>query len=316
VQAETSTSLISSYGRLATVFALPEQAEEDHHQMVAAVIRWLNGHRGWLLIFDNVEDLSLLKPFLPANDQGALLLTTHLQTAGSLTQPIELPTMTMQEGTDFLLVRTRRHTQGREPMARAQQEEAAGAITIQMGGLPLALEQAGAYISATGCSLSTYLHLFEQKQDQLLAMQEPSSDHPLSVSQTFGLSFQQVQRRNPLATDLLTVCAYLAPDAVPEIFLQQGACLLGPTLASMQADPLAFPEALKVLLSYSLLSHEGTSQLLSTHRLVQLILRGRLTSAEQHTWIGRVLATMERLFPADEELQATYLLLGEQLLTP
>src|SRR5262249_40945262 len=150
-----------------------------------------------------------------ANDRGALLLTTRLQTLGTLARRIDLLPMNTQEGCDFLLVRTNHIDHGKEHATISQQERAAAqAIVTEMGGLPLALEQAGAYIDAAKCSMSDYLHLFQDRQYHLLDEYEPSSNHPLSVSRTFTLAFERVARRNRLAAALLKVCAFLAPESI------------------------------------------------------------------------------------------------------
>lgn len=312
IEAETHTSLTSSFVKLATLLALPEGAEEDQSRIVAAVLRWLNRHEGWLLIFDNVEELSLVKPFLPTSDLGALLLTTRLQTLGTLAQQVDLPPMNIQEGVDFLLART-----NHKASIESDQQEYAAAYTIitEMGGLPLALEQAGAYINATRCSLMDYLHLFQEVQHRLLDEHEPSSDHPLSVNRTFLLAFKQVEQRNPLAAELLTACAFLASEAIPEMFFLKGAPWLGSTLEAMTTDPLAFSEAIKVLLSYSLLQRSASTHTITVHRLVQAVLKARLTKSEQHSWERRIIDAMGQLFPADEGTQANYLAIGEQLIT-
>lgn len=307
VEAETRASLTSSFVALAGLLALPEQAEEDQNKVVAAVRRWLNKHQGWLLIFDNVEDLSLFPSFLPTSDRGALLLTTSLQTLGPLAQRIELAPMTMQEGCDFLLARTHRLRQSKERQAVEMQElVAAQQIVTQMGGLPLALEQASAYIEAARCSPSDYLYLFQTAAQRLLDEHEASRDHPLSVSQTFLLAFGRVKHRSAAAADLLTVCAFLAPEAIPEAFFLEGASSLGTTFEELASDRLAFEEALKVLLSYSLIQRDASMHMLSIHRLVQVVLKERLSLAERRNWAGRVARTMVRLFPCDEVMQTDY----------
>ncbi|HEU5229329.1 MAG TPA: FxSxx-COOH system tetratricopeptide repeat protein, partial [Ktedonobacteraceae bacterium] len=298
VEAETHTSLMSSFLRLATLLELPETAAKDQRKIVAFVLRWLNRHEEWLLIFDNVEDLSLIKPFLPASDQGALLLTTRLQTLGTLAKAVPLSPMTTQEGLHFLLRRTKRMDRERGLIAGDEQEKAATqAIIAEMGGLPLALEQVGAYIDATQCRLSDYLQLFRTTQYRLLDKHEDSSDHPLSVSQTFGLAFERVEQRNPLAAALLKVCAFLAPDAIPETLFLEGASLCGSALEAMTTDPLAFPEAIKVLRSYSLIQRYPERQSLSLHRLVQAVLRQRMNEAEQEQWRQQALHLLSAAFP-------------------
>jgi transcriptional regulator with XRE-family HTH domain len=306
VEAETQTTLVSSFMALAVLLTLPEKMEGDQTKIVAAILRWLNEHKGWLLIFDNVEDLSLLKPFLPASDQGALLLTTRLQSLGTLAQRVELPPMTMQEGCDFLLARTNRLLPSKGDASIDPQELAvAQQIVSEMGGLPLALEQAGAYIDATRCDISDYMHLFRTAQHRLLGDHELSSNHPLSVSRTFTLVFEKVEQRNPLAAELLTICAFLAPDAIPEMFFLEGASLLGSTFEARTADPLAFSEAIKVLLSYSLIQRHTTTHTITVHRLVQVVLKGTLPEALQRTWVRRVLRALSQLFPA-EKTQTDY----------
>ncbi len=316
VEAETRASLTSSFVALAGLLALPEQAEEDQNKVVAAVRRWFNEHLGWLLIFDNVEDLSLLPSFLPTSDRGALLLTTSLQTLGTLAQRIELAPMTMQEGCDFLLARAHRLRQGKERQAVEGQEMAtAQQIVTQMGGLPLALEQASAYIEAARCSLSDYLYLFQTTAQRLLDEHEASRDHPLSVSRTFLLAFGRVEHRSAAAADLLTACAFLAPEAIPEAFFLEGASSLGTTFEALASDRLAFEEALKVLLSYSLIQRDASMHTLSIHRLGQVVLKERLSLAERQNWAGRVTRTMTRLFPFDEDMQTDYWRTCEQLLS-
>ncbi len=315
IQAETQTTLVSSFVALADQLSLFEKTEEDQSKIVAAVLRWLNRHKGWLLILDNVEDLSLLKPFLPATDQGALLLTTRLQDLGTLAQTVELSPMTMQEGHDFLLVRTKRLHQDEERAPIDLQEEiVVQQIVSEMEGLPLALEQAGAYIEATQCTPSDYLHLFRTAQYRLLNEHEPSSDHPLSVSRTFALAFKRVEQRNRLAAELLTVCAFLAPEAIPETFLLEGGSSLDPTFEALMTDPLAFSEAIKVLLSYSLIQRQATTHTIIVHRLVQAVLKGRLSEATQRIWARRVIELMARHFPSSEGIQADYWTVCEQLL--
>lgn len=316
VEAETQASLTSSFVALAGLIALPERKEEDQNKVVAAVRRWLNEHQGWLLIFDNMEDLSLLTSFLPASDQGALLLTTRLQTSGTLAQRIELPPMTMQEGCDFLLTRTHRLRDNlQQPAIDPQDLAAAQQIVAQMGGLPLALEQAGAYIEAAQCSLPDYLHLFQAASQSLLDEHKAFGTHPLSVSRTFMLAFQRVEQRHPAAANLLTACAFLAPDAIPEAFFLEGASSLGTTFEAMAMDRLAFEESITVLLSYALIQRDTSTHTLMIHRLVQVVLKGLFSPAVRYSWAERIAGTMTRLFPFDEDAQTDYWQTCEQLLS-
>ena len=91
--------------------------------------------------------------------------------------------------------------------------------------------------------------LFQRYQGQLLQRrigEKIPTDHPESVSATFRLNFQQVQRRSKAAADLLQLCAFLIPDAIPEEILTAGSSFLGPVLSLAVADALLLNQVLKV----------------------------------------------------------------------
>ncbi len=70
VNADTRESIIASFQELASLFALSEMRETDLNKVARAVKRWFVEHEGWLLIFDNADDLQLAGDFLPASDSG------------------------------------------------------------------------------------------------------------------------------------------------------------------------------------------------------------------------------------------------------
>src|SRR5947209_13342867 len=95
------------------------------------------------------------------------------------------------------------------------QRDLACAICKELGGLPLALDQAGAYIEETQCSLADYLQLSRSQRAELLAARGGLvPDHPEPVATTWSLSFTQVKKRSAAAAALLRVCAFLHPDAI------------------------------------------------------------------------------------------------------
>jgi hypothetical protein len=94
----------------------------------------------------------------------------------------------------------------------------------ELGGLPLALDQAGAYLEETGESLSNYLHIYRERRAALLKRRGGiKPPHPESVATTWSLALQQVQRDQPAAIELMCLCAFLAPDAIPEELIMEGA---------------------------------------------------------------------------------------------
>src|SRR6266516_3212780 len=155
--AQNQERLTSSYTAIATLLKLPERAAEEQDLIIQAVKTWLQKHQGWLLIFDNADELEVLPAFLPSSLGGHLLLTTRAWDMQRLAQRIEVATFSPIQGAVFLLRRA-----GRLPsdaaldQAKSDEQAVAIQLTEEVGGLPLALDQGGAYLEATGTSLEEY----------------------------------------------------------------------------------------------------------------------------------------------------------------
>ncbi|GHO80010.1 tetratricopeptide repeat protein [Ktedonobacter sp. SOSP1-85] len=315
VSAQTHESLVSSFVVLAELLNLPERREQDQNRIVAATFQWLNNHDQWLLIFDNVENIALVKRFIPTTMRGSLLFTSRRQALGVTAQVLYLEPMDSEEGIQFLLRRARLLDTSKTQESLPEEEKAiAQDIISAMGGLPLALDQAGSYIEATHCTLSDYFYLHQASQLDLLDERETHDDHPMSVVRTFTLIFKQLEQHNAQAAEMLTVCAFLAPEAIPESFFSAGAPYLGPTFEKLASEPIVFHSAIRALLMFSLLQRNNETHTVTIHRLVQAVLKGTLSKVTQRIWATRVVHTMSKLFPSSELTEADYWQNCERLL--
>jgi tetratricopeptide (TPR) repeat protein len=305
IDAETIEHVMSSLLRVGELLQVPERQEADQQRIVAAVQRWLSTHSQWLLIWDNVEDLELLQGLLPPTRQGATLITTRRQALGTLARGMDLVPMGREEGMLFVL----RRAKVLEPEATCERMHqlaeimpaeyaAAEKLVEAMGGVPLAIDQAGAYIEETGCSVSTYLQRYEQQRARLLDRRGVlGGDHPHSVTATFLLASKRIEQEQSAAADLLHVCVLLHAEAIPEELFVAGAAYLGPELASLATDPYQFDQAIAVLRSLSLVQRQPETHTLSMHRLLQAVLRERMSEPEQAKWLKRVIAALNAVFP-------------------
>jgi hypothetical protein len=278
VQADTREALTASFLTLAGLLDLPEKDAPESARIVTAVKDWLRTHTGWLLILDNADDLALARDFLPPSVSGHVLLTTRAQATGRFAHRLEVEILSTEVGALFLLRRAGLLApDGIFEQAQEYERDRARAICEELGGLPLALDQAGAYLEETRCSLAEYQHLFQCRRADLLAERRGLvDDHPRPVATTWSLSFERVEQKNPAAADLLCLCAFLAPDAIPEAIITEGASHLGSHLAPVGADSYLLNPVIEVLRAYSLIRREvrsGTDPLLSVHRLVQAVLK-------------------------------------------
>jgi hypothetical protein len=218
---------------------------------------------------------------------------------GRLAHPLEVDALDVEPGALLLLRRAERLASD-ATLEQADVSERAVALSIsqELGGLPLALDQAGAYIEETHCSLADYLHLYRsQRADLLKERGGLVPDHPEPVATTWSLSFAQVQERSAAAADVLRVCAFLHPDAIPEEIITEGAAALGPEVQAIDRNPLVFNQAIGVLLSYSLLKRQPEEHLLSIHRLVQAVLKDGMDAPTYYQWAERVVQAVNDALP-------------------
>jgi tetratricopeptide (TPR) repeat protein/DNA-binding XRE family transcriptional regulator len=299
VSAFSRDALIADFVMLAALLDLPEQYEQDQEIVISAVRRWLASNPNWLLILDNVDDLQIIVEFLPTQSTGKVLLTTRLQALGSVAQGIEVEKMGMDEGVLFLLRRTRMLASDTS-LTRIKKEIQAQVtdIVTELGALPLALDQAGAYIEETRCGLPVYLMLYRTRRKELLHRRgRQPIDHPEPVAGTWSLSFQRVEQSNPAAADLLRFLSFCSPESIPEEILTGGGAELGQTLGPAATDPLQFNDVIELLLRYSLIRRNSEEALLSIHRLVQAVLKDWMGSDLSRDWAERAIRATNRAFP-------------------
>lgn len=303
INAATHEVLSADFASLAALLDLPEKYEQDQDTVIRAVKRWLaSSHTQWLLILDNVDMPEMIVDFLPVHSTGDMLLTTRLQALGTVAQSIEVEKMGLDESMMFLLRRTKALAPGAY-VDRAMEENQALAIQIvtALDGLPLALDQAGAYIEETRCGLFQYHDLYSTRRKELLLRRGRFPiDHPDSVATTWSLSFQKIEQENPSAADLLRLLTFLDPDAIPEEIITSGET--GPELIEVTSDPLKLNTIIELLLSYSLIRRTAEVQSLSIHRLVQAVLKDGMDADIQRLWAERAIRAVNRAFP-DVELQ-------------
>lgn len=296
VPAETHETLISSYTDIAELLQLPEKDERNQTLMARAVTRWLTTHHNWLLILDNADDLMLVRDFVPRSRGGHVLLTTRAQATGRLARCITVNTMSANLGALFLLRRADIIASD-EPLDAASPDQIAQAkaISEMLGGLPLALDQAGAYIEETQCSLQSYLEIYKTRHHTLLKYRGGLvDDHPESVAITWSLSFKKIEQLNPGATDLLRLCAFLYAESIPEELITEG---LKYADFQIEQDPFLLEEMIRILRAYSLVVRETNNATISIHRLVQVVLKDTLCAAEQDEWKIRAFAAVNAVFP-------------------
>jgi transcriptional regulator with XRE-family HTH domain len=228
----------------------------------AAVLARLRQHGRWLLIFDNATEPAGVTPWLPGA-RGHVLITSREREWDELATPVEVDVLNRAESVEML-----RH---RLPgISEADADQLAAAL----GDLPLAIAQAAGFVARAAMPAGQYVRLLQTRAGQLLDQAVPGT-YPQSLAAATAVTSAQLAAHDPAAIELARICAFLAPEPVPEEIFTGAADLLPGELAEQAADPLAWSHTLANLAGQSLVrvDHRG----LQMHRLTQAILRDQLT---------------------------------------
>ncbi|SCF69683.1 tetratricopeptide repeat protein [Streptomyces sp. Ncost-T10-10d] len=220
---------------------------------VAWAMQWLTWHPGWLLVYDNVENPGDLTPYTGALHQGHHLATSRRTTGWpDRARTLTLGNLDPDDATTLLCQLVFKEN---SPTPRRRGE--AQSLAAELGYLPLAIKQAGAYLAQNrGISLDAYRRRLGTK----LAKTAHGGDTERTIARIWNVTFQTLERADPLAVEVLHTAAWLAPDDIPHSLL---------TPPGIDPDDIA--EAAGTLAAYSMITGTGTT--LSVHRLVQTVLR-------------------------------------------
>ena len=270
-----ANGIYTDFAALAQAARLPE-ADKPNQEMVDAVRRFLRDARQscadgrpWLLIYDNAESVESLEPFLVRGEaHGRVLITSRNADWSRITRAplIEVDKWPRAESVDFLLERT-----------GEAERVAADAVAAELEDLPLALEQAAAFVRARPSSLAAYARLLATSKDELMLLYPPTPDYPHPVATTWHFAFTRLRTESPAALAALERAAWFAPESIPFSLL--------PEPFAPSGDELARGAAVAALVTrYSLAKlgkNEHAGATLTVHRLVQAVVRKMLRVADR-----------------------------------
>ena len=259
-----------------------------------------DGPAPWMLVFDNAPDRASVAQFVPPAGPGRVLVTSRNQ-IWPPGQALDVAALDPQVAAGFLVSRT-----------GDTDRRAALEIAGDLGGLPLALEQAAAYVQASGESLAGYASLFRQRRPAMLARGEPTG-YSETVATTWRVAFEELQQAAPGAAGLLRLLAFCAPEAIPlRLLLHPRPGLAGrlgeqvaPVLAPLLEDRLAAGDAIAALRRYSLISPPADGSV-SVHRLVQAVTADQMPAELAQAWQQAAAALIEAAIPGDPQLPESW----------
>ena len=170
-------------------------------------------------------------------------------------------------------------------------------IVEELGYLPLAIEQAAAYIR-TSQNVGEYLATYKKQRQELLGWRPVGNySYKYTVATTWKMSLECLQSSCPAAIDLLQYLAFLNPDEILLDFLKDGIEALPSKIRALINDNLRRVEILNALESFSLIRVFGEGTKISIHRLVQAVIQDNLDSSLRALIISNVIRLGLQCFP-------------------
>ncbi|WP_030205197.1 FxSxx-COOH system tetratricopeptide repeat protein [Streptomyces sp. NRRL S-87] len=244
----------------------------------------------WLLVFDNADDPETLKRFFPPGGPGHILVTSRNQSWSQYGDALPVDVFLREESVE--------HLQRRAPGLTA---EDADQVATAVGDLPLAVEQAGAWIAETATPVSAYLEQLAQQAARVLGLNQPAG-YPEPVAATWNVSIERLQSRSPAAVRLLQLCAFFAPEPISANLLYSKEMIdaLKPYDASLQ-EKLVLGRVIREIGRFALAKVDQVSNSIQVHRLVQAVIRAQLSEEEQREARHAVHRILAGARPDDDE---------------
>jgi len=290
-------SLLKIHGEfVGTAQSNQQQEAKPFEQLLTETLSSLGNLRDkWLLLVDNMDQKELspsartvLLGQWKSKASGDILVTSR-RSSQALTEDLDLPTkncfeldpFSLDESVEFLKKRIK------IPSSCDAQDQDERELAQELGRLPLALEQAAAYIKALKCSIQLYLEQYRSQKCTLLNARsakprtEIYSEERLAVQTTWLLNFNYVaddekdEGLGKAAAFFMKIAAYLPPDEIPIDILNVGAPEVENEDFKKRLEmPIGAKQIVDLLVRFSLFKRTS-GDTLSIHRLVQETLRDR-----------------------------------------
>lgn len=286
--------LVELYPALLQGERVPNLPTNDPNGQRQAVLDYLRQSEEYLLICDNIDDPQKMSAVWPQSLQGYIIVTSRRREVETLgLELFQIGLLDIGESVNFLEARYRAQN--------ADEGKAQLALARELGGLPLALTQAAAFLRAHGSRYVDYLEEYRRQRTGILDQKLPA-DYPRSVSATWQLSIERIRRDSPASAELLQICAWLDGDGIPEeIFAQPNDHLPEALRVGLHPDNrLALDQVLGPLIDYAFVQRNAQDRRFSIHRLVQTVVQRAQTEKDRRAYLHAVVHQVDGVFPVPE----------------
>ncbi|MGN9911632.1 FxSxx-COOH system tetratricopeptide repeat protein [Phytohabitans sp. LJ34] len=298
VPAEHPSQAVAALAALGERLDLPDAT--DIRQAARAVLDALETSAlRWLVVYDNADLREDVAPLLPSAG-GHTIVTSRNPVWAASSGSLAVDVFRRGESIAFL-----------RGTGAAGSVEDFDQLAERLGDLPLALAQVRSMQKATGMPVAEYLRLFAAHMDDLLSTGRPTGS-PANVVALVDLAFTRLANEVPAAAQLLEILAFMAPDPVSLVVLRSGRDgEIAPPLSRVLYQPDALERIVGEIGRFGLARLDLDSQRIQVHRLVQLVLRERLSADETSRIRGEVHRLLGAANPGDPDNPVTWTMHAE-----
>lgn len=272
VSAEHVDNVVASLAELGSLIGAP--GGEDMALASQETVRMLsrgNPTKRWILVFDNADKPADLDDYLPTTGGGHILVTSRNQAWSEKGATLPVDVFQRQESVEHLS----RRAPGLTPTEADQ-------VAHAVGDLPLAVEQAGAWLAETATPTDEYLRRLTEETAAVMALNQPA-DYPETVAATWNISIERLKERSPASVRLMQLCAFLAPEPISAKLLFESDEMLDalrPYDATLK-ESLLIGRVVREIGQLALAKVDQISGSIQVHRLVQAVIRSQMTEEER-----------------------------------
>ena len=295
ITAVDQASLLSGYQNIAKKAGLTNLLNLSAAEIAERVLFWLHQEQSWLLVIDNLDDIDIIKGLLPqiGPHQHTLITTRNPNSMGIPAEGLEVSLLDATDSVDLLSTLS-----SIDILPNSNESRQAAQIVQELGYLPLAIEQAAAYVREVSGNFASFLNYYHENHTAIHQwVPQGIRSYDYCVATTWSMSFNIVRQNHPQVAKLFQLLAYLNPDGVLIDFLQAGVEALPDNLKQLVANQVDLSKALIELEKFSLLKWNRLTKTLLIHRLVQAVVKYEMSDSESILLRTTVINLCEQSFP-------------------
>jgi tetratricopeptide (TPR) repeat protein len=222
----------------------------------------------WLLIYDNAEDIDAVRKYLPSSGGQVLITSQNQGWEEHNVRTLRVPLFDLKESVAHL-----------SRMVPSLTGDEADDLATALGNLPVAITAVAVYLRDSGYPVARYLSDLEQRQPSTPSV-GVLSPYPREVAAAWDAPLRLLKARSEAAARLLELCSVMASDIATELVHSRAMAEVLEPFDPALAAPLIMGRIVQEASKLNLLTIDSANKQITVHRVVQTVVRSRMSAAE------------------------------------